>query len=40
MSGNENDNKIVPSDREPMPAAGGEEFTDRPPHRRNKPGQD
>lgn len=37
MSGNENDNKIIQSDREPLPAEGGDEFTNRPPHQRNRP---
>jgi hypothetical protein len=35
MPGQESDNKILASDREGMPALGGDEFTDRPPHMKN-----
>ncbi len=37
MSGNEDDNKVVDPKKVPMPAEGGDEFTDRPPHQRNRP---
>lgn len=35
MSGNENDNKIISTDI-PLPG-GNTDFTDRPPHQRNRP---